>query len=270
MAQFIRKVIFGIGENRLVSRSIEGLHVNFKVEQSSGADANTAEITIYNLSNTSISALTKERVEVFLNVGYEKADSLLFWGNDIDVETQKQGVNRMTIIKAKDAGRQLRTATINKSMPVGTDLATIVRAIIDKMEGVAISATEIAKLTGAGISQIPTIINGQAKDLLERTLNQSGYQWSIQNGEFKVDAKETPSPSNKIFVMSPSSGLLGSPTKTKKGIKFRSLLNAKVNPESHISMQSEEIKGIYKIINAVHMGDSRLGEWITDCEGVSL
>ena len=102
------------------------------------------------------------------------------------------------------------------------------------------------------------------------TITPENRQWSIQNGEFKVDPKDAPTPSTKIFVISPTTGLIGAPTKTKTGVRFTCLLNPKLFPESHISLQSSSINGIYKIKSAVHTGNARDGQWQTEVEAVTI
>jgi hypothetical protein len=265
---FGRNVEIGIGKGKSVYKTISGLDISFKVEQSTKSDPNNAEITVKNLSDDSLANLTKRGNEIFLKVGYgDKADSLLFWGNDVEVETTKEGVTRSTKIKTRDTGEQLRSGKINKPLPPGSDLSETVKKLISGMDNVSVSPAELIKLFGQGITQLPSILNGHTKDLLDDTLGPAGYQWSVVNGEVKIAKKKNPTPDTQIILISASSGMIGSPSPSTSGVTVKCLLNPKLSPETFFSIKSEKINGVYRIVTATHEGNSRGGDFATTIEG---
>jgi hypothetical protein len=72
-----------------------------------------------------------------------------------------------------------------------------------------------------------------------------------------------------IFV-SNQRGLIGSPERTEKGIKFTSLLNNKLNPGVLIELASLEIRGQYVIVNVKQNGDYEGSDWYSHCECVAF
>lgn len=265
---FNRQVEIGIGKSKTEFKTISGLDISFKVEQSTKSEPNNAEITVRNLSDDSLSMLSKRGNEIFLKVGYgEKADSLLFWGNDLEVETTKEGVTRVTKIKTRDGGEQLRSSKVNTALPPGADLAATVKKLVAGMENISVSPAELIKLFGQGVTQLPSILNGHVKDLLDDTLKPAGYDWSVQNGEVKITKVKAPVPGTNIVFLSALTGMIGSPSLTTAGIHVKSLLNPKLTPEAFFSIKSEKINGVYRIVTASHEGNSRSGDFASSIEG---
>lgn len=72
--------------------------------------------------------------------------------------------------------------------------------------------------------------------------------------------------SGEIIEVSPSSGLLLSPSRTEKGWRFRSYLNWRFNPGVPVFLNSRRVSGAHIIRRVDHSGSDENNEWYSDCE----
>lgn len=268
MAQFIRTAKSTIAKNKVGQRDISGLRIVFQAQQSLTTDANPSEIKIFNLSNETIALLKEPDAEIFLECGYDGVTSTLTWGNDLEVDTVFEGPDKVTIVKSKDGGKQLAETTVNLKIAEGADLSKVVGDIASKFKDITFGSIEKSKLLGKGVFSTSGVLNGQARETLDELLKPLGISYSIQKGELKIS-----SPSDvpkKVVSITPSSGLIGSPEKTKKGVKVKCLLNPAVVPNGFISLTSRDIFGLYKVTNLTHAGDTHGETWETEIEAETV
>ena len=95
---FGRVAIVEIGDVKLNS---EELDIEFEVPFDDDTEANEAEITVYNLSKTTRSAITYNK-PISIIAGYQKDTGLIFSGFVSKVITRVEGVDRITTIYAID------------------------------------------------------------------------------------------------------------------------------------------------------------------------
>ena len=68
------------------------------------------------------------------------------------------------------------------------------------------------------------------------------------------------------FLLSPQTGLIGSPKDTDEGVSVTMLLNPAMRIESGIRLRSAERSGDFRVVELAHSGDTWEGRFITVAE----
>lgn len=277
---------------RTVSDDFEGfpggrrttLRTIFRVDRNNAVGLNQAEITIYNLNDDSISRLDKD-VFVSIEAGYVDETRELFTG-DIDfVNTNFEGVDRITRIEATDGGVNFGARRVSRNFPPGT---TVVEAI-----------TAVAQSTGFGLGNLPAVlaahagrggvsnfakglvVRGRAVDELKKLTDLFGLTYSIQSGQIQV--LEQNRATNELAVrLSADSGMIGVPEIGEDNyIRARSLLRGSLTPGRRVVISSTKsnrlrsplatiasigVEGAFRIQRVTHIGDSWGRDWYSDIE----
>ncbi len=279
---------------RTVSDDFEGfpggrrttLRTVFRVDRNNATGLNQAEITLYNLSDDSISRLDKD-VFVSIEAGYVGETQELFTG-DIDyVNTTFDRVDRVTRIEATDGGVNFGQKRVSKNFPPGTTIVTAINFV--------------AQATGYGLGNLPSVLaahqgrggvsnfakgfvaQGRAVDELKKLTDLFGLTFSIQSGQIQVldRTRET----NELAVrLAADSGLIGVPEIGENNfIKARSLLRGALTPGRRVVISSTKsnrlrsplatvgsigLEGTFKIQRVTHTGDSWGNDWYSDVEAL--
>ena len=104
-------------------------------------------------------------------------------------------------------------------------------------------------------------------DTLQKLLKKHNLGVSVQNNIVEiVDLAETSG--ETIALISPDTGLIGSPKPAGKGvIKVRTLLSStKFIPGRWVEIKSEDVEGQFQIQKSVMTGDSRSNKFFADLE----
>ena len=260
---------------------VTDLRVTFRVEKTSSSEPNKATIQVYNLSQHSRDLIDKQDVAVTLKAGYEDLLQTVFVGVVKRVEHRKTPPDVVSELECKDGGIDLETAEFRRSYKAGTSRRRVVQDIIAAMPN-----TDTGRLSAAGIQgNIPgkLALSGGCRHMLNRLARSWDFEWSVQDGAVQVlDETGTTLPEALAIVLSPSTGLLGSPSKVARskkgkstnlsgaGAKFKSLLLPTIKPGVYVDLRSDLIKGYFKVESVTHDGDSHSSSWTTETEGVLI
>jgi hypothetical protein len=246
------------------------LRVVFKVEASLDTSANTAEITVYNLAESTRAKVSEEGIETSLEVGYTGQSAVIFRGKLEAGTSVLDGVDWVTSFQSTDGGQQLRKNRINISF---------------KNINVAEALTQVANTLGVGLGNVlekanagnirgalnqfanGVVLSGPSKKELDRLAKTLGYNWSIQNGQLQLLGPRDAIEPGDAIVVSADTGMIGSPEAGEKGIvEVRSLLIPKLTPGRVVSLSSRQISGFYRVEKATFVGDTRGRDWYADLE----
>lgn len=275
---YLRKVIVDIIPAKGEGTRIDGLRIKFNCEKTNERNPNNSKIEIYNLSPNTKSLLEGKKTRVKLQIGYlgipEKSSqgivtglngnvAQIFTGDVKKVVHKIEGSNGdvVTTIEVLDGGNRYRNARLDKGFPPGTSVRQVFDELIEELgldEG-AIKGIPDRKYS-QGLS-----LSGLVRDHLDVLAKANALEWSIQDETLQIIPK-TESSSNTIIELSPDSGLVGSPSKTDKGVEFSSLIQPKIRPGIRVNLKSRNLNGIFKVRKVVHAGDSHQGEFLSKCE----
>lgn len=277
------------------------LGVSFTVRKTLEPEPNTCEVTLLNLSESSRSNIEGLRLNLKMNAkgtrkgtfkkvgpqtgnirvdveaGYTEAGrSLIFSGSLRTAVTESDGIDSRTVIWGEDSGQAFWAARVSASFPPGTTYETVARYCAARSglgEG-NLPAVFSGGIPGVGapnkVFPRGTTLSGSAMDELRGVLRGMGVSMSIQDGVvFCVLSDRRKISPTTFVVLSPSSGMLGSPARTPEGrVRVRSLIRPGLFPGGGVELKSSLVTGQYTIVSVDYSGDTYGGAWFADLEVV--
>jgi hypothetical protein len=264
---FDRKLVVQVHDMRITD-----LTMTFDILKSLAPKTpNTAEVRIWNLNPAHRKQLQElEKVYLSVEAGYEEGTSLIFRGDLRDVSSAREGAHWITTITS-DSGRRARKKRIVKSFAPGASVTDVITAAAKAMGvdiGNAAVKTVLAKIQG---TQANKFFNGYALagtlgDEVDRLARSTGLEWSVQDNELQFLDRGAPLQEEGVKLTA-ATGLIGSPEPGNKGvIEVRCLLIPDIFPGRRIQIESEHVKGVYRIETAKYHGGTAEKDWYIDLQ----
>lgn len=265
-----RKATVEIGLRGGEGRLYENLRVQFEVEKGSTSTPNPAKVKIFNLNADSRAFVEKKDLICRLRVGYEPPGDIGFTeilaiGDVKKAFSERKTPDWVTQFEIGDGEKAINEAFVNKNYDAGIDLDTVVRDVAGSL-GKPISLVKGLKnkVFKNGLS-----VSGAAQSLLDGFTEEGDVEWSIQDDEVQILPK-TGATDDEIYVLTPETGLLGSPIKREEGIEVNTLLIPKLRPGRRIQVISKDFNGVYRIRKVNFQGDNLEGPWNARTEAVEV
>jgi hypothetical protein len=297
--QFGRSVIAEFADVKI--EGTEGLRVTFSVERDKLPWPNNAELAVYNLNPVTRSMLTSAgKVTARIQAGYKGEINQLFFGVLDIVEHIKEGPTWVTRMSCSDAGEKCKQARLSTTFKKGATRSEVIRALLNSLglgEGNLSSFATKAEI----MRKLPfaSTLHGNASEELAYFLRASGLEFSIQDQKIQFLEIGKGAPNLKSPLISPTSGLIGSPRlvrekatdltrKSKKPVNpvpFLSgadeidmittvegecLLNAGLVPGVTFRLESETVNGDFLACATRTTGDTHGPDWTTRFKGMPL
>lgn len=276
MTQLIdRAASITVGDLRIATVETPGkpmLRIAFNVLLALARDPNKAQLKIWNLSATSRAKIQEQdRLPVVINAGYIGMVAQLFFGDMRFGNSEKEGSDWVTTLEAGDGAKQYRSARISESFAAGTKVTDVLKKAA---EALGIGVGNLTKVIAAGSKRIGlteftngTVLSGKASEAVDGIVKSMGLEWSIQSGQLQILEPDQTTQDDAI-LLTPSTGLIGSPTAGEKGrVKARSLLQPDITPGRRVKIESATIDGaFFKTEKVRHQGDTWGNDWFSDME----
>lgn len=254
---------------------IRDLDIVFKATKTLKKAPNTAEITIYNLNAEHREGLAGEKNLVAqLSAGYKDDIGVIFLGDVRDVESDLEPPDWLTSMETGDGERATQIARINRSFAKGTSLPIVLKEVAKSMGLQLGNLNQMAargELVDGGQEFLNGVtLSGQSSREMERIVRSAGLEWSIQDQTLQLlEAGKTLLDTS--VVLTPATGLIGSPTIGNKGvISIRALMNSDIVPGRQIELESRVISGRLRAETCVYSGDTAGQDWYVDIEAKEL
>lgn len=244
---------------------IRGLRMEFDVEKTSTSAPNSLNLKIYNLSDKTVSSINRRDYSLRLEAGYQESIALLYAGDVQTVIDEWQPPDRLTTLECGDGHSVLRTSTLFESFAAGTSARTIFERVANAMN------VPLGEVRGVDDRQYVSGFSaaGSARTVLDTLCRRLKVRWSILDGVLVV-LPLGEATREEIVVLSPDTGLIGSPERTDEGLRFRSLLNPKLNPGRRVRIESRSLTGEVVARKVRHSGDTHGDKWETEVESGDL
>lgn len=230
----------------------------FRVVRNTFATANTAKITILNLSEDTRRKVYKDRYKfdiykgIELRAGYGDKKELLpliFKGNIKQAYSKKNKVDYITEIEAYDGGFAFQNGRTVRSFAEGTSDKQILKTLIEDLP-----AVEVGKI-GTFTGSLPrgNAMQGVTTDLIK---NVAAGNFFIDN-EKAYCLQEEECFRGNIGEINSGNGLLGSPQREETLLTFNMLFEPRLQVGQYVHLTSETEKlfnGSYKVIGLEHSG----------------
>jgi hypothetical protein len=235
LQQFGRIVRILVGQPGQPGRQWTDLRVNATVTKTDSKKPDKATIQIYNLNPDSRGFIQNDGNVILLFAGYGEPE-LIFQGDVDEATVARDGQDIVVEVEAGDGRRSYQDGALFQTFDPPLTSTTLLQRLANAM--------------GVGIGNLPTdlpVINyvqgytvvGPARDALDEITTSLGARWSLQDGELIITLAGQ-GLQQLAFLVTPDSGLVGTPEKTKKGLKFSMLLNGKVKPRRPVAIKSRD------------------------------
>lgn len=276
---YLRKVVADVIPLTGTAKRFDGLRINFKIEKTSESAPNNAQVNIYNLSADSRALLEAKGSRLAVSIGYlglnpngiagtgvasSSSVSLVLVGTIKKVTHELSAPDIITKIEVADGGNAYRNAKLEKGYPRNAKLETVINDLANQFGLPVSNKTGIPQKTySSGFA-----VTGYVRDQLDMLAKTHGFSWSIQDETVQFTPLNQGTSEN-VVLLSPKSGLIGSPSKTDKGIEFQSLLQPSLRPGRRVSIESKFLNGTFVVKKVTHQGDSHEGDFLSRCEAVA-
>lgn len=265
-----------------------GNRIQFQIEKRIGSTPDTCTLTISNLNEQTRRELQTHPLLIHLDAGYDGEYRRIFTGDLRWASSVPRGTDWETTIQVGDGSRAFRHAKVARSFGPGTSVR---QALVEaaKSMGLTLPAHVAASRELDEQFANGTVLQGSAADELTRLLAPYGYEWTIQDGTLQMYRDDEARPGQALVIAPPPDGTLiespefapptyaAKPSKSARRstvrsplLRFRTLLYPQIVPGSRAEVRSTVTRGIYKVIQLTHTGDTHGGDWITDVEAKPL
>lgn len=281
--QYLRKVRAKFNGGYVVNpgnSTVDQIKISFQITKGISSDANTADITLWNLAESTRNSIGKELDTITLEAGYIPSGEsgnvgIIFKGAVRDVEHRREGPNIQTIISCGDGDKALRRATISKSFPAGTPVKDVVDEIAKQMEKEGVARGEFKYPDDIADKKFkrPYAACGSCARELDTIGRGNDFYWSLQNETLEII------PGNGyvggVVLITPQTGMIGTPAITDNGVRVSALLNPEVRPNRRVQLKSQTLEmnaddGIYRVSTVTYSGDNHNGDFKIDITGESV
>jgi hypothetical protein len=250
--------------------------VKFEVEKTLAPNPNTAQISIFNLSETDRKKLTLAKYPVVrLAAGYAKTSpTQIFYGQLIHVEHNVVGEDMITTLTTGDGAVAYRTARVEASFGPKTKIDSVLKTLIKALglrPGNSQKAlAELAMGKFANIYLQGTVVSGPVAHQITQLTRSAGLSWSIQDGAVQI-LDLNPLMKKFAIVLDPTSGLVGSPAISNKGVvSGKCLIVPDMIPGRQILLRSKFLTGQFQLDKVTYEGDNYGDAWYCTFEGSGL
>lgn len=285
MALFDRQVRVRIGKPGSISAlDIRELRVKFTAKKTNDSSSNTCQVEIYNLSPDNRSRI-KELSNIFiLEAGYKtEGVSQVFIGDIVQLEHRYEAPNWISSIQFNDGENALKNSKTAISFKGGVPVKNVMLQIADSF-GISKKIVDESSIENVQFANGYSDI-GSSKQLLDNVAGKIGVEWSIQDGKLIIRKKGS-ADSNKAAVLSPDTGLIGSPVRVDKKQpkdaattpdnrprwEFTSLMFPGILPGNRIEVSGvrDFSNGVFKVEQITHSGDTHGTEWNSKIQAVAI
>lgn len=261
--------------NRVSGRAIkyDRLKIVFQVDKTSESNANTAKISIYNLSAEGRARAEEEKAFVLLEAGYETGFGQIFAGDVTRAYISRQGADWVVTVECGDGAEALRSAHVDKSYAPGTDYQNIIRDVAQSLvdQGKIVIGSILG--TRSEKTQTGLSVSGQSQAVLDDLTKKQGLEWSIQDETLQILPRDKDIGRTAV-LLTPDTGLIGSPIRREveggAGVEFKALLVPDIFPGRLVRIESRQLDGLFKVRKAAYSGDTHGQNWYVSGTGVAL
>lgn len=253
-----------------------------KTADSKRNNGNSAVIEIYNLNREQISLLQGDFLECTFSVGYaDYGARVVVQGNVVEVKTVKAGPDYITQLKMGEGYTDLNHEFVRGVVPPGSTVERVIEEIRKQMPNVGRGS-----YTGTNLNN-PVVygwrLNGTPAQMMRKLCEANNIEYTVTGGVMNVSDAGGLYTKNTLMapVISVDTGMIDMPfhntevgrkpkgTKgkapRKAGVQFKTLLNTECIPGMIVNIQSDFIKGFYRINSARFSGDYRGNDWYVEC-----
>lgn len=239
---FGRRYRITVSDNSGNALDVSNLHCTFNIIKTIQMEPNSSEINIYNLNAITENKIMLSGKRVTVEAGYEGSQfGLIFDGDILQTIREKENGNtyKLTII-ALDSDRAINFEIANFSIARGQTARDIIEHITSKATNAIQLGSISDKLKGQTLVRGKALF-GKVSDYIRQIAQSYDLHFYMDDGKLNLISMDE-LPDGEIFELSPSSGLIGTPTQTDYGLSGQCLLNPQIKLNSLIHIDNSLVR----------------------------
>ncbi|MCY6957901.1 phage protein [Clostridium brassicae] len=247
---FDRKIEVIIGNRRWAYPYID---IDFSIKFDSDTIPDEAEVTLYNLSPTSVAQISKG-TGIIVNAGYGTDTGTILSGVISDVFTSQNGVDKETKIKALNITQQYLNKTIYKTYHAGVKADYIIASLLALAGNLKANTLQLSNNV---TYQRGFVASGKILNNLTRIARDCNSRFLVRGSAINFIPNQQGFQMG--FLLSASTGLISVDKIDKSDSvathKIEMLLNHAIAPYSLLQIKSKDLNGTVLVIEGEHKSD---------------
>lgn len=277
---------------------VSQLKCEFQTKATTETAVQIGTLVVYNMNAKTEKEVIEEGFQISVFGGYEEGQyGEIFTGDIVQIfRNRENGTDYRLEIIALKGMQSLFMNHVRSTIAAGSTPRDVVDAVAgqaDKKVGVGEVSEE---LPDQPLPRGKVLFGTPAKYLRDLCTWNDAVYWEGEDGKLTVETVEQEIPADRVLVLTPNTGLVGTPVYTDQGIQIKMLLDARVKLRSMIKIDNEIIQrqalqidpgsgqqksdqlpqtaqfdqdGEYQVFSVEHKGDTWGDEWTTSVVGVS-
>lgn len=264
---------------------VSGLRCTFNISKTIQIQANISEITIYNLSAETENTIIKTGTRIVVEAGYDNSHYGVIYDGDIVqvIRSKENGTDYYITLISMDGDSFLNKGFVSFTLSKGMTSRKIAENIASKAKNPIQVNTISESLSKAKLTR-GKVVFGLSTDYLKQLSASEKATTYVNNGKLNI-VKVKDVPKGKIIVLSPESGLVGTPEQNEYGLSGKALLNPQIDINGMVKIDNSLVRerrfefgqlqrsldadGIYRIIKLDYIGDTRGQDWYVEFEAIT-
>jgi hypothetical protein len=287
--QYLRKCQIVLADAGGSGLDFSALKVTFQVRRGDSQTPNACDLRIYNLSDSTANQIQNEFTQISLSAGYEGNMGLIFTGSIKQARRGRiDGKDSYVDVTAADGDEAYNFAPMSLSLRAGATPTDAAQQFLAHMGSYGITKGYQPTFSSNGLTR-GRVFYGLASDELRDFAESNDVTWSIQDGALTFIPLNSFIPSGAVPIISQSTGMIGVPEQTQNGISVTTLLNPQLKIGQRVKLQGTvnlyrygldlssgatnmmlsqtatktNADGMYYVMRAEHVGDTRGEDWYT-------
>lgn len=248
-------------------RAWSDLRMRWSVMKDGGSEPNRVTVDVHNLSPDSRGFLDGDGLRLILRAGYGDGTPPVIAVADVgEVTHERDGTDWISTLDGGDGEVAYRDAYVAASLGPDSFVDEAIATVADALGAAGITVDQDRIRSLPVVSRLQGwSFEGSARDALDELTAGLGYDWSIQDGELRFveigGYDETAG-----VVLKASTGLIGTPKRTRDGWEVTSLLQPTIRPGGRVRVESQVVSGWMLVGDVTHSGDTHGTDWTTTAE----
>lgn len=256
-ALFKRSIIIQTGK---VTINADDLDMEFDVEFDDDTETNESEITVYNLSDTTIQNIKKGEKLITLTAGYKEDTGIILSGFISQVKTSFDDLDKVTSIKVVDSAGGAEREIKDLAFAKGVSASKVLRKLIEMTKlPLAVFSIQRDFVYKDGLT-----INDGLMETIKKQAQVCGVSAYVNKGQVYVQPLSKGEDVN--FSLTVDTGLISLSefeeeitaekfTDAVKGYEITMLLQHRISTGSILNIQSKNVSGRYRVREGQHTYD---------------
>lgn len=275
---------------------VSALKCVFKTQQTNETAATLCTLTVYNMNARAEGDIICEGFQIKIEAGYQEAQyGEIFTGDIVQIfRNRENGIDYRLEIIALRGVLMFDTNYVRSTLAAGSTARDEIKAIAENADK-KIEIGEISPyLNQHPLPRGKVLFGTPAKYYRDICIHNEANYWLDTDDKFIIKKVSDEIPEDQVLVLTPTTGLVGTPQYGDDGIHIKMLLDARVKLQSMIKIDNELIQrqalsydlsgkgnnnqlpqtsqfdqdGEYQVFSVAHSGDTWGDTWLTEVVGI--